>query len=953
MPKRDQDQRRLFKEKLVPADPGSEELFKTEYDAGNSEPVECLGMTFENDQKRREYFLERLREKLKDPEFRKIEGFPIGEDEDILALSDPPYYTACPNPWIEEFIEHYGRLYDPDKPYDKKPFAFDVTEGRHTWLYKAHTYHTKVPPKALVRFIEHYTAAGDILLDGFAGSGMTAVAASLATPPRSVLASDLSPAASFIASSYLMDVDVALYEAEVHRIADELDKELGRMYQPENGTIDPPICNYYVWSDVFVCSACGAEIIFWDSAFDKTRKKFRDSFDCLECGARNTKRSERAQETLYDHVLEKPWTRYKQVPVLAAVSVGKRRATKRTINESDIALLEKVRNTKPAPAASRLAVKMLFRDGQWGDQWKSCLHLRPITHAHQLFAERQLHYVARFLELLDLSRPVDRAILFTATSVLQKTSRLMVYNADGIGRVQKGTLYISSVWQEMRFSHMLRIAAGDMVRAAEEGMWNELSERRKKSCVSRCVWAGPATQLPVPDSSIDYIFVDPPFGANIPYSELNFLWESILGVFTDNKFDAVQSSILNKSLSDYQADMESSFCEFLRVLKPGRWITVEFHNSKNAVWTSIQEALMRAGFVIADVRVLDKKQVSFKQATTTGAVKQDLVITAYRPNGGLEDRFRLEAGREEGVWDFVRTHLAQLPVFVSTNDEVEVLAERQNFLLFDRMVAFHVQRGVTVPLSAAELYAGLAQRFSERDGMYFLPEQVAEYDKKRMTVREIVQLELFVQDEATAIQWLKQQLTKKPQTFQELHPQFLKEIGGWQKYEKPLELSELLEKSFLRYKGTGEVPSQIHSYLSTNFKELRNLAKDDPALQAKGKDRWYVPDPNQAKQLEELRERTLLKEFWEYLPPGYKPAKPESQEGFIPGLESKPKPIPRGKRIKVIRLEAVRAGFKHCWQNRDYRTIIAVAQRIPEDVLQEDPKLLMWYDQALTRTGED
>ena len=97
----------------------------------------------------------------------------------------------------------------------------------------------------------------------------------------------------------------------------------------------------------------------------------------------------------------------------------------------------------------------------------------------------------------------------------------------------------------------------------------------------------------------------------------------------------------------------------------------------------------------------------------------------------------------------------------------------------------------------------------------------------------------------------------------------------------------------------------------------------------------------------------MLKEFWEYLPPGYKPARPDSQEGFIPGLESKPAPIPRGKRLKVIRLEAVRAGFKHCWQNRDYRTIIAVAQRIPEDVLQEDPKLLMWYDQALTRTGED
>ena len=63
-----------------------------------SGPVTCLGMAFENDEARRTHFTDQLREKLQDPEFRKIEGFPIGADEDILKLSDPPYYTACPNP---------------------------------------------------------------------------------------------------------------------------------------------------------------------------------------------------------------------------------------------------------------------------------------------------------------------------------------------------------------------------------------------------------------------------------------------------------------------------------------------------------------------------------------------------------------------------------------------------------------------------------------------------------------------------------------------------------------------------------------------------------------------------------------------------------------------------------------------------------------------------------------
>src|SRR5437764_14843335 len=85
-----------------------------ERDTNVQRSVECLGLTFESDEARRAYFLEILREKLRDPEFRKIEGFPSGDDKDILALSDPPYYTACPNPFISDFIKYYGKPFDPD-----------------------------------------------------------------------------------------------------------------------------------------------------------------------------------------------------------------------------------------------------------------------------------------------------------------------------------------------------------------------------------------------------------------------------------------------------------------------------------------------------------------------------------------------------------------------------------------------------------------------------------------------------------------------------------------------------------------------------------------------------------------------------------------------------------------------------------------------------------------------
>ena len=122
--------------------------------------------------------------------------------------------------------------------------------------------------------------------------------------------------------------------------------------------------------------------------------------------------------------------------------------------------------------------------------------------------------------------------------------------------------------------------------------------------------------------------------------------------------------------------------------------------------------------------------------------------------------------------------------------------------------------------------------------------------------------------------------------------------------------------------------ARVHAYLSGNFKDLRNLGKDDPILRAKAKDRWYVPDPRKAGDLGELRDRALLREFDEYA------------DSTL-------------ERLKVFRAEAIRAGFRRAWRERDYRTIIVVARKIPESVLQEDQKLLMWYDQAVMRSGAD
>jgi hypothetical protein len=479
---------------------------------------------------------------------------------------------------------------------------------------------------------------------------------------------------------------------------------------------------------------------------------------------------------------------------------------------------------------------------------------------------------------------LKNVLLFVVEQLVLGMSRLARYvprHYSQVNQYLSGTLYVAS--QVVEVSPWYILNKGKIA-----NLKKALNRQHGGPCITSC---SSASSTGLRDACIDYVFTDPPFGGNLMYSELNFLWEAWLKVFTNTGPEAIENSTQGKGPREYQELMERCFREYYRVLKPGRWMTVVFHNSQNRIWNAIQEAIMRAGFVIADVRTLDKQQGTFKQVTSTTAVKQDLVISAYKPNDGLEKRFRLKAGTEEGVWDFVRTHLKQLPVFLEKNGKAELIVERQNYLLYDRMVAFHVQRGVFVPMGAAEFYAGLTKRFPQRDGMYFLPDQVVEYDKKRLQVQGVEQLSLFVNDEKTSIQWLRKELSEKPQTYQELHPKFLVELRK-ARHEKLPELLELLEQNFLR---------------------------DDDG-------RWYVPDPGRQADLEKVREKALLKEFEEY------------KRGH-------------GK-LRVFRTEALRAGFKACWVAKDYKTIVEVARRIPDSVLQEDSALLMYHDNALILLGE-
>lgn len=836
---------------------------------------------------------------------RHIEGFPIGKDEDIIALSDAPYYTACPNPFIEDFIRENGTPYDEETDdYHREPFAADVSEGKNDPIYNAHSYHTKVPYKAIMRYILHYTKPGDIVFDGFSGSGMTGVAAQkcgsaseeerylieagqsdVQWGKRYALLNDLSPMASFLGNNYNAQVNMVEVQKYAHDVLQECEEKCLWMFQTRHVEQNFPtaqltipddkagIINCTIWSDVLICPHCGREFVLWDVALDKEAGKVKDVFNCPQCGAALKKKDcEHAVEQRFDYELGEISSIIKQVPVLINYSYNGKRFNKAPDAE-DFALIEKIYST---PLQAWVPTDRMCEGSESRRNDKS-----GIKYVHQFFTRRNLIVLSELRKCL-----FEPRISFEYTSLISRSTkqlRLLVsyfFHGGGgwVGTGLSGTLYLPSFSIEQNAIKTLQGKLAGMISFDYAGRGNILASTQSTTDLHN-----------IPANCVDYIFTDPPFGDNLNYSELSYIWESWLKVKTNQKCEAVINEVQGKQLLEYQQLMTACFRQYFRVLKPNRWMTVEFHNSKNAVWNAIQEALQRSGFVVADVRTLDKKQRSFKQVNNVSAVKQDLVISAYKPKDSFMREFSLKAGTQETAWSFVRQHLENVPVVVIKGDEIEQNAERQAFLLFDRMIAYHIMQEIPVPLDAIDFYRGLDEHFLKRDGMYFLPEQVNEYDTARIhSDVEDVQLSLIVSNEKSAIEWLYRQL-ETPQTYAELQPKFMQEVRSIDKYEAMPELSVLLEQSFLQ--------------------------NDD------GK--WYIPDVTREADMAKLREKSLIKEF----------------EGYL---------ATKGK-LKLFRSEAIRAGFAKLWKEKNYKLIAETAERLPEKVIQEDDKLLMYYDLSLGR----
>lgn len=844
---------------------------------------------------------------------RSRAGFPIGNDDAIVSLSLPPYQTACPNPSLAEWIVQTAAR--ADERDDPGPYATDITVGKGNSFYKAHSYPTKVPHPAIMRFLLHYTKPGDVVLDGFSGSGSTGVAAQACGKPdkklrdeidaemgrgivqwgyRRAVLSDLSPSASMIAAGLNLPVDADAFDRASTDILSRFDSDLGWMYETAHTNGKTARIEYTVWSEVFTCPQCGTAVVFYNVAFNRGTGKVEEPFRCSgkDCGAELDKDRLERRLTSVRTPAGDTTDRIDLRPARIHYVYGGNRYDKAP-DQADLEVLARVSRLRLAGPVPTHEVPFMHMTHE-----RAPMPKKGFTKVHHYWGDRALHALSwLWKEARREEDPLTRmALLFWIEQALWGMSWQNRYRPDGFSQVsqfQTGIYYVPSLHSECTVRYNLegsQPARGKRMSLVKT--WKQSPARLGQVMIS----TGSSTALDLRSESVDYVFVDPPFGANIYYADLAYLveaWHSVYSRATDEAIEN-QSRKAGRTLDEYGEVMAQCFSEFYRVLKPGRWMTVEFSNHSNEVWLTVQRGLERAGFMVADTRILDKAQLSYRQVTADSAAKKDLVISCYKPATEPRQGAVLGTGDPETAWSFVREHLSHLLVADGRRGEALPVRERMADRLYDRMVAFHVNRRIPMPVTTTEFFAGLDQRFPSRDGMYFLDRQVEEYERHRITFKDLLTDQLFITGESSAVQWLRQYLKarKRPLSYSEIQPAFLSELGnglvGWE--ELP-ELRAMLEQNFVQ---------------------------DDEG-------RWYVPDPKKAADLEKLRRRALLREF----------------EGHVAGS---------GK-LTRFRSEAVRAGFDDAWDRRDFELIVKVGRRLPPEVLVDDPTLRYFVDNAEMLVG--
>jgi DNA modification methylase/transcriptional regulator with XRE-family HTH domain len=562
-----------------------------------------------------------------------------------IAMSNRP---QAPGLFAREETVAYQRISAPYRPADEyvgsaaklvaettseppkrvsEPMIDEIKGERNTALYNAHSYHTKVPPEAITPFIEHFTRPGAIVLDPFSGSGMTGVAAAL-TGRRAVL-NDLSVVAAHLGFNHTRRCDPEALLETFQSIYDRVRPEFERIYHTTHASDCSGYVHYTIWSPRYACPACQHEFSMWE-VVDRESGRIGTDLRCSGCKKETPKRQLRLIGNL-------PASVNYQVK-----GSGSTRRIERLATPEDLRFIESFRREDIRswyPDVSISARREMYI--------RCALHLQGINAVADFYTPRNLLALSRIWEeVAAVPNPrLRQALAFAFSNVAWHGTRMRRYNARGGQRPLTGTLYIPQLSVE---TNVLEVMAHKVQQIAS--YYRAFAPNDVPAPVIRI---GSATSLgDIPSESIDYVFTDPPFGSNIFYADCNLIWESWLGGITNAESEAVVNRSLKpsnggKTVDDYQQLMLASLQEAHRVLKPGAWMTLVFHNTDEKVWAALQAAAMGAGFEIEQAANLNRKQQSHKgykgRAGAENVAHFDVIVSMRKLSIGKTARDRRPA----------------------------------------------------------------------------------------------------------------------------------------------------------------------------------------------------------------------------------------------------------------------------------------------------------------------
>ena len=493
-----------------------------------------------------------------------------------------------------------------------------ITVPRTDPIYNCHAYLTKVPIGAIRPFIETFTRPGEVVVDFFAGSGMTGLAA--LTLNRRARLSDISVLGKHIATGYLTDAPARDVRVAADQVMARAREALGPLYMTRRGSDGATVeMIRTIWSFTYLCPSCGNEMVFHEALTARGGVPQQ----CPSCGGPFTRRS---------------WPRGEDVPVEVVLQGENGRQVGQGVCDTD---RRKMRAASLDERLSQVPSLPITEDREMFS--RSGLGRSGLTETGKFFSPRNA------IALLELWRSINEVedgeirqqLRFAFTAILPRSSMRYQWSAKRPLNAQNQTYYIAPVYFEWNVFDLYGRKVNAVIRANDVLYCDNEMLSTEKLCDVSYEIASAEQLAHLDDNSVDYVFTDPPFGSNIFYSDMSLFHEAWLGETTDNSREAVVHTTgkrKNGSGDRYEGLLRSAFCEAFRVLKPGRHMSVVFGNSSGRIWGLVQRALRDAGFRASPVHVaiLDKGQRSVKglNSGSEGVVTVDLIMTVRKPSGG-------------------------------------------------------------------------------------------------------------------------------------------------------------------------------------------------------------------------------------------------------------------------------------------------------------------------------